>query len=85
MRRAVIETIRQTFPFEGGQITESTPLDAFIRDSMDAVELVAVLSTEYGIRVDPGELSGLRTVADVVGYLERHDRAPLSQHPLDTF
>jgi acyl carrier protein len=83
--RAVIETIRETFPFGGGQITESTPLEEFIRDSMDAVELVAVLSSEYGIRVDPSELGGVRTVADVIGYVERRAGTPRSQHPLDAF
>ncbi len=85
MRRQVIEVIRETFPFDQGQIEEGTRLSEFIRDSIDAVELVAVLTTEYTVRIDPADLQQVQTVADVVGYVERRSGVSPVHQPLESF
>ncbi len=85
MRREVIETIREAFPFKSGQISDATPLQEFVRDAIDAVELIAVLSNKYGIRIDPAALDNVQTVADVIEYVERHAGDGGSKQSLETF
>ena len=46
-------------------------------DSIDLVELVAVLTNRYRVRIEPDELLRIRTVGDIVDFvLERHGRDP---------
>jgi acyl carrier protein len=85
MRRDVMEVIRETFPFGSQQVSESTPLAELIHDSIDAVELVAVLSSAFGIRVNTDELGGIKTVADVVDYVERQSGEPQGRPTLESF
>jgi acyl carrier protein len=85
MREKILATIRETFPARGERITGETPLEEVIGDSIDAVELIAVLSSEYGVRFDPGDLAGIRTVADVVRYVEQHAGETAANASLDGF
>ncbi len=85
MKQDVIEVIKETFPFGSQQVSASTPLAELIHDSIDAVELVAVLSSAFGIRVNTDELGGIQTVADVVDYVERHAGGPQGQPTLESF
>lgn len=85
MRDAIIETIRETFALGPAPLTEATPLADFMRDSIDVVELVAVLSTEYGVEVDPQELEGITTIGDVVSYASRHAGEGRGSQPLESF
>lgn len=85
MRREVIETIREAFPLKSGQISDATPLREFVRDSIDAVELIAVLSNKYRIRIDPAALDDVQTVADVIEYVERHAGDERSMQSLEAF
>jgi acyl carrier protein len=39
-------------------------------DSLGLVELVLVLETEFGIELDEAEFDSIKTVADVVKYME---------------
>jgi acyl carrier protein len=80
----VIDTIRQTFYLRSEEIRPSTPLQEFVRDSIDAIELIAVLSSRYSIRVEPADLAAIWDVADIITYVERA-HAPDSQVPLESF
>ncbi len=56
--------------------SEVTPEASFIddlgADSLDTVELVMALEEEYGVEVSDEDAEKLRTVGDVVKYIEEH-------------
>ena len=81
----VIETIKSSFPVRRGGITASTQLRNLVRDSLDAVELVAVLTEEYRVRIDLNALDTIETVGDIARYLELHAGDLSDTDPLDAF
>jgi acyl carrier protein len=68
----VFDTIRGVFAFREAAITERTPLRRLLRDSLDAVELIAVLSDTYRLLIEPADLDAIETVGDVVAYVRAH-------------
>jgi len=84
MQSEVIELLEETFYLQAGEIGEDTPLQEFIRDSIDAVELIAVLSSRYAIQIDPAALSGVESVGDVIRYVESAARQT-ERVPLESF
>ena len=68
----LIETLRETLSIKEGEISLRTPISKIVRDSIDMVELVAVLSDRYQIAVDPDELRRIKTVGDIARYVDGH-------------
>ncbi|MFN8627637.1 MAG: acyl carrier protein [Candidatus Binatia bacterium] len=58
--------------------TEVTPDASFIEDlgadSLDIVELVMALEEEYDIEITDEEAEKIRTVRDIVSYIESHKK-----------
>jgi acyl carrier protein len=56
--------------------TEVTPEASFIEDlgadSLDIVELVMAFEEEYGLEIPDEDAEKIRTVNDVIGYIESH-------------
>jgi acyl carrier protein len=55
---------------------EVTPEASFIEDlgadSLDIVELVMAFEEEYGLEIPDEDAEKIRTVNDVIGYIESH-------------
>ena len=68
----LLETIRETLSVKESEISLRTPISKIVRDSIDMVELVAVLSDRYQIAIDPDELRRIKTVGDIARYVDAH-------------
>jgi acyl carrier protein len=72
----LLDTIRETLSIREGEISLQTPINRIIRDSIDMVELVAVLSDRYQIAIDSDELRRIKTVGDIARYVKAHRGEP---------
>ena len=65
--------IAEQFGVEPDTITSDTAfVDDLGADSLAAVELVMALEEATGITIDDADVEGLKTVGDIVKYLEAH-------------
>ncbi|MBQ8404094.1 MAG: acyl carrier protein [Clostridia bacterium] len=56
---------------DAGQITEESDIeDDLGADSLDVVELLATLEEEFGIYIPDDDVLAMRTVGDVLAYIE---------------
>jgi acyl carrier protein len=53
---------------------EANLLDDLGADSLDVVELVMAIESEFGIAVPDEEVENIRTIGDIVSYLGVHAR-----------
>lgn len=69
----VRDVIVETLACEADQVTmEASLADDLGADSLASVELVMALEEATGIAIDDAELPNLKTVGDIVKYLEAH-------------
>ena len=65
--------IVETLGCEEEQVTLNASLsDDLGADSLAAVELVMALEEASGVTIDDADVEGLKTVGDIVKYLEAH-------------
>ena len=81
----VMETIRSALPARGDSVTADTPLRVVVRDSIDAVELIAVLTEEYRVRIDLDAFEKIQTLGDVARYVTAHAGEAEGEDPLEVF
>ena len=80
MASAVESKVREIICEQLGVSDNEVPPDAsFIEvlgaDSLDIVELVMALEEEYNMEISDEEAEKIRTVQDVVNYIENHERS----------
>lgn len=69
----VRDIIVETLGCEEEQVTlEASLADDLGADSLAAVELVMALEEASGIKIDDADVAGLKTVGDIVNYLDSH-------------
>jgi acyl carrier protein len=69
----VREIIARQLDVDADSITmESKLVDDLKADSLDVVELIMDLEQEFDIEIPDEELPKVRTVGDIVEYLEKH-------------
>ena len=67
------EMLAEQLEIEPEKITmESDILEDFEADSLDVVDMVMSLEDEFGIEIPDEQVENLRTVGDVVRYLEEN-------------
>lgn len=69
----VCEIIAKQLDVDASSITlESKLVDDLKADSLDVVELIMDLEQEFDIEIPDEELPNVRTVGDIVAYLNKH-------------
>lgn len=71
MQDKVIKLISDATKVDQGQIKpETTFVDDLNLDSLDIVELMMRMEDEFGIEIPEEDAEGLKSVQDVISYLE---------------
>lgn len=71
----VREIICEQLGVSEGEVTpEASFIDDLGADSLDIVELVMALEEEYDMEISDEEAEKIRTVQDVVNYIESHKK-----------
>lgn len=66
-----LSLIEEILDVEEGSLTAETPLDSVEEwDSIARLSLIAMLDDEFGKSISSKELKALRTVADILAYME---------------
>lgn len=67
------EILAEQLDAEAGSITQETKLvEDLGADSLDVVDLVMTLEDEFDMEIPDEDIENVRTVGDIVKYLEEH-------------
>ena len=73
MQEQIIEIIAAQLKKEAGQIApETNIMDDLGADSLDVVELLMAIEETFGVSVPDEDVQSLKTVGDIVSYVEAH-------------
>jgi acyl carrier protein len=64
--------ISEQLDIDEEKITSETTFEDIEADSLDVVELVMALEEEYDLEIADEEVEKIKTVGDVVSYIEKH-------------
>ena len=71
MQDKVIQLVSEATKVESSKISGGTSfIDDLNLDSLDIVELMMKMEDEFGVEIPEEDAEGLKTVQDVVSYLE---------------
>lgn len=65
----IISLLEEYFYVKKGHIKSDTLLEQVINDSMDFIELVAMMTTRYKISINPKSITKIRTVGDIAQFV----------------
>lgn len=73
MLEKIIELTAESLGADAAGITEETSLmDDLHADSLDLFELAMALEEEFSVEIPSEDLENIKTVGDVLNYLEEH-------------
>lgn len=73
MREEVLKVVSDALRVPRHTLTPETRLEKVLRDSIDAVELVALLGERFDIDIEPADLAGIVTLGDIEAYVTQHE------------
>ncbi len=85
MRKKIVDAIREAVHADQRSVTEETIVANLIMDSMDMVEIFAVLSTRFKATIEPSEMRHIKTVGDLVDYTIENQGKARGEKPLTIF
>jgi acyl carrier protein len=62
-------------PLDAGSVTEATSLESFGVDSLVLIDLIFDIEQEFGVKLAAEQLTGMRSMGDLVGHLAKHAAA----------
>jgi len=69
----LISIIAEELGVEKDEVVEDAHLqDDLGADSLDAVELIMAIEEEFDVEIDDTEATNIKTVQDIIDYLEEH-------------
>ena len=83
MSEEILGVIRKTLGLK--ELDQNARIEQVILDSIDIIELIAVLSNKYRIDVKPDDLKGINTFSDIVKYVVRKQGTRPPGTSLETF
>lgn len=66
----IIEIVKENLAWDGEVTLESSLIEDLGADSLDVVELCLAFEDEFGVHIDDEDLPGIRTIGDVLNYIE---------------
>ena len=76
MKDKVIKLVSEATKVEEAKITPTTNfIDDLNLDSLDIVELMMKMEDEFGVEIPEDQAESLKTVQDVVNYLESKNKS----------
>lgn len=85
MRKKIVEAIREAVHADQKSVTEETIIANLLMDSLDMVEIFAVLSTRFKATMEPREMKHIKTVGDLVDYTIQNQGKAKGKKPLTIF
>ena len=85
MKDEIIKAMRGILYLKKNQISDDTLLEKVIKTSMEVIELIAVLSNKYNVTIKPQEMNNIKTVGDLVKYIEKNKGSKKDKSSLESF
>ena len=71
MQERIINSISEQLSIDAGKITlDSDFISDLNADSLDIVQMLITMESEYGVEFDDDEIKGIKTVGDIVKFVE---------------
>ncbi|MBR6751109.1 MAG: acyl carrier protein [Clostridia bacterium] len=71
MQERIINSISEQLCIDASKITlDSDFISDLNADSLDIVQMLITMESEYGVEFDDDEIAGIKTVGDIVKFVE---------------
>jgi acyl carrier protein len=68
-----------------GHLNDAMTIEEIAKDSMDVVELIAVLGDTYRVSIEPSKMNHIKTVGDIIDFVFTHQGSAAGKSGMETF